>query len=286
MLSAYGPDVSTPASQACSPSCGCALGENRTRPRKGAAPPARPDGAAWALFLDFDGTLVDIATTPDAVVVSPSLRPILLECAAAFGGAVAIVSGRPIAALDALLDPLRLPAAGLHGLELRLPDGTVERAAHGTAGLDGLRARFRALVREDPRLVVEDKGLSLALHFRRATERERELGELVAAAAIPHDGHHVMHGKMVLEVRPTHANKGTAVGRLLDTPPFAGRMPVFAGDDLTDEDGFAAVNRRGGISIKVGTGKTGATCRLPDVAALRAWLAAIAAAPARGRAPD
>ncbi len=276
--------MSTPAGRACSPGRGCALG-NRAQPWKGAAPPARPEGAAWALFLDFDGTLVDIATTPDAVVVSPRLRPVLAACADAFDGAVAIVSGRPITALDAMLHPLTLPAAGLHGLELRLPDGTVERAARGAAGLAGLHARFRSLVREDPRLVVEDKGLSLALHFRRAPERERELRELVARAAIPHDGHHVMHGKLVLEVRPAHADKGTAVGRLLDTPPFAGRTPVFAGDDLTDEDGFAAVNRRGGISIKVGTGETGATCRLPDVAALRAWLTAIAAAPARGRAP-
>ena len=114
---------------------------------------------------------------------------------------------------------------------------------------------FRALAREDARLVVEDKGSSLALHYRRAPERERELRELVAGVAMPHEGHHVMHGKMVLEVRPAHADKGTAIARFLETPPFAGRKPVFAGDDITDEDGFAAVNRRGGISIKVGAGR-------------------------------
>lgn len=255
--------MSTPSNRNRAPSC------------EGVAPPARPDGAAWALFLDFDGTLVDIAMTPDAVVVSPWLRPILAECATAFDGAVAIVSGRPIAALDALLDPLMLPAAGLHGLELRMPNGTVERPGRPAAGIADLRAQFLALVREDPRLVIEDKGSSLALHFRRAPERERELGERVAGAAARHGGHSVMHGKMVLEVRPPHADKGTAVTRFLETPPFAGRTPVFAGDDVTDEDGFAAVNRLGGISVKVGAGQSEASWRVPDVASLHDWLATV-----------
>ena len=246
------------------------------------APPAYLDGAAWALFLDLDGTLIELATTPDAVVVPRKLRGILSACAEAFDGAVAIVSGRPIAALDALLDPLRLPAAGLHGLELRMPDGTLEQVARRAAGLAGLRARFLSLAREDARLVVEDKGSSLALHFRRAPERERELRELVAGAATGHDGHHVMHGKMVLEVRPSHADKGTAIVRLLAMPPFAGRRPIFAGDDITDEDGFAAVNRLGGISLKVGEGDTGAMFRVPDVDALHAWLAAVASDRGRG----
>ena len=257
-------DVTTPASQATSRQFG------------GIAPPVRAEGAAWALFLDFDGTLIDIAMTPDSVVVPPKLRAILSACADAFDGAVAVVSGRPISTLDALLDPLKLPTAGLHGLELRMADGTVEEAAHRPSELAGLRARFRALAREDARLVAEDKGSSLALHFRRAPERERELRELVAGAATRHDGHHVMLGKMVLEVRPAHADKGTAIARFLETPPFAGRTPVFAGDDITDEDGFAVVNRHGGISIKVGAGETHAAYRVPDVAVLRDWLAVVA----------
>ena len=268
-LSAYGPDVSTPAKRALSP-CSDAL-----------APPAHPDGAAWALFLDFDGTLIEFAATPDAVVVPPGLRAVLAACTDAFDGAVAIVSGRSIAALDAMLHPLRMTAAGLHGLELRLPDGSVEQAGHPTPALAGLRARFLALVEKDARLVVEDKGSSLALHFRRAPERERELRALVAAAATRHDGHHVMHGKMVLEVRPAHADKGTAIARILETPPFAGRTPVFAGDDTTDEDGFAVVNGCGGISVKVGGGESEATFRVPDVTALRDWMSTIASARAR-----
>ena len=264
------PKVNTSTSQAPTPHFG------------GTGPPLHPGGAAWALFLDFDGTLIDLAATPDAVVVPPRLREVLAACADAFDGAVAIVSGRPIAVLDAMLRPLMLPAAGLHGLELRLADGTVERVAHGAIGLAGLRARFMSLARDDARLVVEDKGSSLALHFRRAPERERELRALFAGAATMRNGHQVMHGKMVLEVRPEHADKGTAVTRFLETPPFAGRKPVFAGDDITDEDGFAAVNRRGGISIKVGEGETAANCRLPDVVALHTWLATIASARARG----
>ena len=257
-------DVTTPASQATSRQFG------------GIAPPVRPEGAAWALFLDFDGTLIDIAETPDSVVVPPKLRAVLAACIDAFDGAVAIVSGRPISTLDALLDPLKLPATGLHGLELRMPDGTVEEVAHRASELAELRARFRALAREDTRLVVEDKGSSLALHYRRAPERERELRELVAGAATRHSGHHVMHGKMVLEVRPAHADKGTAIARFLETPPFAGRTPIFAGDDITDEDGFAVVNRHGGISVKLGAGETRAVYRVPDVAALRGWLAVVA----------
>ena len=253
-----------------------------TPPFGGTEPPAHPGDDPWALFLDFDGTLVELAMTPDAVVVPLKLRATLSACMEAFDGAVALVSGRPIAALDALLDPLKLPAAGLHGLELRTPDGTVEGAAPRNPEFAELRARFHSLVREDARLVVEDKGASVALHFRRAPERERELREFVARAMPPLNGHQVMHGKMVLEIRPTHADKGTAIDRFLETPPFAGRTPVFAGDDITDEDGFAAVNRHGGISVKVGDGESAAACRVPDVASLHDWLAGIARARARG----
>ena len=217
--------------------------------------------------------------TPDAVVVPPKLRGILSGCIGAFDRAVAIVSGRPIEALDALLDPLRLPAAGLHGLERRMSDGSVEQVELRGPGLTELRSWFHSLAQEDARLIVEDKGSSLGLHFRRAPEREHELRELVTRAATPHNAHHVMHGKMVLEVRPTQADKGTAVARFLRTPPFAGRRPVFAGDDVTDEDGFAAVNRIGGISVKVGTGESEATFRVPDVDALHDWLVAIAGRP-------
>ena len=242
----------------------------------GRTPPVPPAGVAWALFLDFDGTLVEFAATPDAVVVPRKVRAILSACADALDGAVAIVSGRPIATLDALLAPLRLPSAGLHGLEVRMPDGNVEHADSGASDLAELRTRLLSLAREDARLVVEDKKSSLALHYRRAPERESELRALVADAADQYRGHHVLHGKMIVEVKPARINKGDAVGRFLESSPFAGRRPIFAGDDLTDEDGFAAVNRLGGVSVKVGAGESSAACRVPDVDALHDWLAAVA----------
>ena len=208
------------------------------------APPAHPDGAAWALFLDFDGTLIEFAATPDAVVVPPGLArgPRRVHRCVRRGGRN---RERPVDRRRSTPCSIRLrmTAAGLHGLELRLPDGSVEQAGHrDPRARRAPRAVSLRSFEKDARLVVEDKGSSVALHFRRAPERERELRELVAGAATPHDGYQVMHGKKVLEIRPTGVDKGTAIDRLLGAPPFAGRRPVFAGDDITDEDGFAAVN--------------------------------------------
>ncbi len=249
------------------------------RPHAAGPAPPTPSGAGeWALFLDFDGTLVEFAATPDAVVVPRKVHSMLSACADALDGAVAVVSGRPIATLDALLAPLRLPSAGLHGLEVRMPDGNVEHADSGASDLADLRTRLLSLAREDDRLVLEDKKSSLALHYRRAPERESELRALVSDAADRYRGHHVLHGKMIVEVKPARINKGDAVGRFLESSPFAGRRPIFAGDDLTDEDGFAAVNRLGGVSVKVGEGESRADWRVPDVDALLDWLAAIAGA--------
>ena len=238
---------------------------NLPRPHAaGPAPPLPARAGAWALFLDFDGTLVGIAATPDAVAVPPTLRTILSACTDELDGAVAVVSGRPIEALDALLAPLRLPCAGLHGLEVRLPDGTVEHAASEVPDLGDLRVRLDSLAREDARLVVEDKSSSLALHYRRAPERESELCALVTDLAEGYRGYHVLQGKKMIEVRPAQADKGDAVERFLQNPPFAGRRPVFAG------------NRLGGISVKVGEGESRARWRVPDIGALHDWLSAIA----------
>ena len=250
--------------------------QTASRHHGGNSPPAHPGAERWALFLDFDGTLVDIAMTPDAVVIPADLRPILRTCRGAFGGAAAIVTGRPIAAVDAMLEPLRLPAAGLHGLELRMADGTLHSAGTVAEELDGLRPLFQSLVREDARLVVEDKGTSFTLHYRRAPERESELRSLVARAASERRGYRLLLGNMIVEIVPAIADKGTAIDRFLESPPFAGRTPVFAGDDITDEDGFASVNRHGGISIKVGPGESVARYRMSDAGAVREWLTSIA----------
>ena len=183
-----------------------------------------------------------------------------------------MVSGRPIAELDALLAPATLPAAGLHGLEWRGRDGRIMRRGDDLGDLGPLRARLGRLAAADERLVVEDKGLSVALHYRRAPERQRELRELFTGLVAGVRGYHVLEGKMVVEAKPESIGKGHAIESLMGSPPFRGRRPVFAGDDVTDEDGFAAVERMGGISIKVGNGKTRAQYRTASVATLLDWL--------------
>jgi trehalose 6-phosphate phosphatase len=233
------------------------------------APPA--DGA---LFLDFDGTLVEIAAAPEHVVVPAALKRLLAGLTARFGGAVAVVSGRPIADLERRLAPLRLPCVGLHGLERRRPDGALERGA--PAGwLADLAPALDAFARRHPGVRVEDKGLSLAVHYRAAPAAETAVRRFVEArAAALADQAVVQPGKMVVEVRPAGHDKGTAIAAFMQAAPFRGRVPVFLGDDLTDEHGFAAVNRLGGVSIRVGPpADTAARWTLPTVAAAHAWLA-------------
>jgi len=247
------------------------------------APPApRLD---WAYFLDVDGTLVEIAETPERVVVAPGLAGVLQALHAACGGALALVSGRPIADLDRLFRPLALPAAGIHGLERRRGDGTVERAA-GESVAD-LHPKLAAFAAQDPRLRIEDKGASLALHYRAAPELAEKVGGFARDLDEGGDGGlRVLHGKMVVEFYRHRADKGQAIAAFMAEPPFRGRRPVFAGDDVTDEYGFRAIREMCGIAIRVGReGESAAPFRLPSVAALHQWLrsALVAAAHAGGR---
>jgi trehalose 6-phosphate phosphatase len=233
--------------------------------------------ADWALFLDFDGTLAHIAATPCGVSIDPRLRPTLAALNEALDGAVALVSGRTLAQLDDLLTPLVLPAAGLHGLERRRADGTIARAQEPAAEIAVVRQRLRAFAARVPGVLLEDKGLSLALHYRDAPERQadclRAADEAVAASG---GGLHLLEGKMIYEIKSDGTNKGTAIEAFLAEPPFAGRTPAFFGDDVTDEDGFAAVNRRGGVTVCVGDGaKTMARWRIASVGALLTWLAKV-----------
>jgi trehalose 6-phosphate phosphatase len=245
-------------------------------------PPLPQAGDRWAIFLDVDGTLLAIAETPEAVCVEPALRLLLERLAGANDGALALVSGRSLASIDALFAPLRLPAAGLHGWERRRGDGTLAPVAEPTAILAPLRPVLLAFAAVRPGLRVEDKGGSLALHYRLAPhyaatvcQRAREL-----AAAEPQL--RLIEGRKVVELVPRGSDKGAAIADFMAEPPFAGRMPVYAGDDTTDEDGFAAVNRLGGLSIKVanpetrGARGTQARHRLPSIATLHTWLAALA----------
>lgn len=232
----------------------------------------------WALFLDVDGTLLDIAAEPDAVVVTPQLLDVLARLRGALDGAVALVSGRTIAKLDALFAPLRLPAAGNHGIERRNAEGHVIRPSASDAAMERVRAGFAAFAAGHPGLIVEDKQLSVALHFRNNPACEAEvltLAERIVAALGA--GFRVQRGKMMVEIRPSGGDKGSVIDAFMAEPPFAGRIPVFIGDDVTDEDGFAAVNRRGGVSLRVGGGApTAARYRVADVATLLDWLERLA----------
>lgn len=239
-----------------------------TELRPGDLPP--PDQIA--LLLDFDGTLAEIAASPSSVSVDVALPRLLRALGARCGGALAIVTGRPVAEIDCLLQGAVVTVAGLHGAEQR-HDGRIRRLATPPA-LDRARDAVRALAGTTPGLLIEDKGLALAVHYRACPEAEaplrRALSALTEAAA---GALGLQPGKMVFELKPAGASKGEAVHSLMDRPPFAGRRPLFAGDDTTDEDGFAATLARGGIALKIGEGTTRAPNRLPDPACFRALLA-------------
>lgn len=222
-----------------------------------------------ALFLDVDGVLLDFADQPDAVVVADAL---IQRLQALQGGALALVSGRSISALDALFAPLRLPCAGLHGLERR-HRGDVQRAQTAPGALDGVRDAARAIVARHPGALCEDKGAALALHWRAANAAGPELQALAEHALAELPGYHLQPGNQVVELKPDGADKGSAIAAFLQEPPFAGRVPTFLGDDLTDEHGFDVVNRQHGHSILVGNREpSAARFALADVAAVHRWL--------------
>jgi len=229
---------------------------------------------ADALFLDFDGTLVELAERPSLVRVAPELPALLAAAAAAVGEALAIVSGRRLASIDALLVPMRFSGAGLHGAELRTDPR--EAAPPLAATLDGAAQRLALRLRDEPGLWLEDKGAALALHYRGAADRAARAEQLLREAVRGLEVE-LIAGKDVVEARPHGVNKGEALRLLMLQPPFAGRRPVYVGDDSTDEDGIAAAQALGGLGIKVGDSPSTARCRLDDPAAVRAWLAGIRA---------
>jgi trehalose 6-phosphate phosphatase len=231
------------------------------------------DGGDWALFLDIDGTLLDYAEHPEAVVVSDELRDLLAGLERKLGGAVAFVTGRPVAMVDRLFAPLLLPAAGVFGLEHRLrPDGPVE--VTGTpADLDALADELEAEFAGES-VFIERKGAVLGVHTRTAPHVLARATELVerALAQLP-AGYRLLHGNIGFELMPLEAVKGGAIRRFMAAAPFVGRRPAFLGDDTTDEHGFEAVNEAGGMSIRVRPrGPTVAHHALPGVAETILWL--------------
>ncbi len=232
-----------------------------------------------ALFLDFDGTLVGIAETPEAIEVPQGLVALLTDLHDWLGGALAVVSGRQIDVLDRFLAPLRLPAAGEHGVQRR--DATGNMREQTPPDLQAVLDVANHLAGNYPDLLVERKHAAVALHYRRAPQLEHLCRNALLGVIAKEPRLELMHGKAVFEVKPAGINKGIAIDEFMNEPPFAGRVPVFAGDDTTDESGFAIVQPRGGVAIKVGSGPSLAQHRLESPLAVFEWLAA-----ARGAQPD
>lgn len=238
----------------------------RQRPR-----PPSPDHG-WALFLDVDGCLLDFADAPDRVVVHPGLRECLHVLSERLDGALALVSGRSLEALDALFWPLRLPAAGMHGLERRSRNGRLH-APVASERLRQLHAEAVTLSIDYPGALVENKHVGFALHWRAAPEAAGPMQVFAEHALSQLPGYRLQHGNQVVELLPVGGDKGAAIEAFLEEPPFAGRHPVFAGDDLTDEAGFRVINEQGGTSILVGErADSAADFGLRDPADVRTWL--------------
>lgn len=234
----------------------------------------------WALFLDIDGTLIDIADTPDEIVVPPELPKHLDQLSRLLGGALALVTGRALPYADKLFSPHQFPIAGLHGAERRSASGTVDRVEPGDA-FEQLKTTIAGQARQWPGILVEDKGLAIAAHYRQAPEYQQEVEAMMTHSLdLAGPEFTLQRGKMVLEIRPARASKGEALKAFLSEPPFAGRVPIAIGDDVTDEAMFRVVNELGGHSIRIveTAAQTVATSVLSSAAELRAILATLGAA--------
>ena len=225
-----------------------------------------------ALFVDFDGTLVTIAARPDGVSIDAGILRNLNKLAARLDGAFAIITGREISDVDRYLAPHVFAASGVHGFEYRLPGTALTRLPANAALLDEAVRALDQFVAQHDGLLLERKSSAVALHYRGRPELESACRAEVEKLKDAHNALNITHGKMVIEVKSHDASKGVAIATFLAAPPFAGRRPVFIGDDVTDEAAFAAVNDRDGISIKVGAGDTQAHFRLENAAAVGDWL--------------
>ena len=230
------------------------------------------DSERIALFLDFDGTLVAIADHPDQVQLDLSTRKALMHLDGMLGGALAIITGREIAAVDRFLDPLRLSIAGVHGLTRRDAQGHTHKPAVDGGFVAAIERALWPLLEKHPALFLEYKFGAVALHYRSHPELERACIALMETAVDGLPGVELKRGKMVAEAKAIGGNKGAAIADYLNEEPFAGRRAVFAGDDVTDEDAFILVNARDGVSIKIGPGETHATYRAAGTGEFLEWL--------------
>jgi len=239
-----------------------------------ASPAGLIDIAHSAILLDVDGTLLDIAPTPHGVHVSDDLRMMLARLAARLGGALGLISGRALSDLDRLFAPLRLAAVGGHGAEIRPVAESSAYRMRATPLRPQLKQRFAAIAGFDPGIIIEDKGYSIAIHYRLAPQAGGEIIKAVAAICDQDgcDGLSILPGKAVIEIKPRGFDKGSGLQELMSHPPFAGRRPVFVGDDVTDEAAFAILPRFSGIGVSVGGLVPGASFNFDGPKDVRLWL--------------
>ncbi|MBO6718410.1 MAG: trehalose-phosphatase [Rhizobiaceae bacterium] len=230
-----------------------------------------------AFFFDFDGTLAEIAPDPSGVEVDPRIVEALGALWRNSGGALAIVSGRTVDDLDRFLSPLKLPASGVHGLEMRDAEGEYRRADYDGGEMERLTCAVASFAEQHSGLLSEVKPGSVALHYRQRPDLHQACADLAGRLAAELPGVSLMRGKMVFELRLGGRTKADAVAQFMAMRPFAGRQPVFVGDDVTDEDAFREVEGSGGYGIKIGAGRTAARFRAADQGAFATWLCHIAA---------
>lgn len=233
-------------------------------------PPLAP--GSYAFFFDLDGTLADIKPQPEQVFIAQPVLALLQRLAEETKGAVALISGRSMAELDRLAAPLHLPLAGVHGAERRDISGKNHCVTLEPGLVKKLREQLDTGLKALAGTRLESKGMAFALHYRQAPQHEQAIQALAQALVVEHPELALQPGKCVLEIKPRGISKGAAIAAFMQEAPFAARTPVFLGDDLTDEAGFEVVNQLGGISIKIGKGKTQAQRRLADVQAVHRWL--------------
>lgn len=236
-------------------------------------PPVKENSA---LFLDIDGTILDMARRPDAVVVPADLKDSLVRLTEMLRGAVAFVSGRSLATIDNLFAPLTFAAIGCHGAEMRGSDGTVTALAGPLS--DTVRGLFRKLADDHRGVLLEDKVYALALHYRLAPEAKPALDAALEkhAALFAAERISILHGKAVIDARPLGIDKGVGVRALFAQKPFRGRVPLFGGDDTTDLDVFHILPELGGRGFSVGKHFPGVDHVFPSPRAVRQWLARMA----------
>ena len=225
-----------------------------------------------ALFLDVDGTLLEFCNNPDDVYPGVELNLILKSLSSLLKGALALVTGRRVLEIDRIFHPLQLPVGGQHGLEHRDAEGNF-KLVKNLKFPENIRSQIQCFGEIYPECAIEDKSLTMAIHYRRAPKLEEKVLKFVNKLIEGEKHFHAISGNMVIEIKPLGVDKGQSIALFMENEPFVDKLPIFIGDDVTDEDGFRYINANNGISIKVGTRTSSlAGYNLNNVNAVHDWL--------------